>query len=119
MPIDRRRHPRVATDLPAEVLGPGDRGALPARVLNVSVGGVLIRGDAALHGHVVGAPDVFPVEADIRFDLPLGRVHLTGRHIHTRRLSADVFELGFKALRFHDGSAERLDAFVAEQLSRT
>jgi hypothetical protein len=106
MSSERRFSARVLTDLDAEVIN--DRGERThGRLCNLSVGGLSLRGDANLQQLVrqlqtaPGAPFT-PVEVQVTFSLPADDrrvpIILSCRHLHTRRVARDVFELGFKIL---------------------
>lgn len=110
MPVDRRYHPRVNTNLEATVLA-----TLRVRLLNVSASGILLGGNTQLHDLLLADPTTFPVEAEVVFELPQGPVRMTCRYIHTRRLSVDRFEMGFSILQHHGESQDRLEAFIAGQ----
>jgi hypothetical protein len=103
---ERRFTPRVITDFEAELVNAkGERGE--GLLCNLSLGGLLVRGDATLP-HLTRQPQTAPgapftpIDVEVRFVLPAGEetapVALPCRHMHTRRVARDVFELGFKIL---------------------
>jgi hypothetical protein len=106
MIIERRLYARVQTEVEAQVVNAqGERAQ--ARLCNLSMGGLSLRGDASLQQLVrqlhtsPGAPFT-PIEVEVTFTLPADEgpipVTLPCRHLHTRRVARDVFELGFKIL---------------------
>jgi hypothetical protein len=114
MTSERRFFSRAAVDLDAELVnGSGEH--CPAHLRNLSVEGLLLRGDASLQRlvrqpqSIPGAPLV-PIDVEVSFMLPAvgGPVpmKLACRHLHTRRVSQDVFELGFTVL---PGQVEQTD----------
>jgi hypothetical protein len=120
MSSERRFSARVLTDLDAEVIN--DRGErTQGRLCNLSLGGLSLLGDANLQQVVrqlqtaPGAPFT-PVEVQVAFLLPAddGRVPvaLSCRHLHTRRVARDVFELGFKILGTEGDRPAALGAYL-------
>jgi hypothetical protein len=120
MNSERRFSPRVFTDLEAELVntqGERDR----ARLCNLSLGGLSLRGDANLQRLVrqaqttPGAPFT-PVEVEVRVSLPVSgdpvSVALTCRHMHTRRVAHDLFELGFRILASEGQQPETLGEYL-------
>jgi hypothetical protein len=120
MSSERRFSPRVLTDLHAEVINArGERNN--ARLCNLSLGGLLLRGDANLQQltrqqQTTPGSSFAPVEVEVRLSLPAGKdntpVSLTCRHLHTRRVAHDLFELGFKILGQKTDSPEALGEFI-------
>lgn len=122
MTSERRFSARVLTDLEAEVIN--DRSErTQGRLCNLSLGGLSLRGNAELQQLVrqiqtaPGAPFA-PVEVQVRFSLPAKDgpllVALPCRHLHTRRVARDLFELGFKIL----GSNADRPAALGEYIRR-
>jgi hypothetical protein len=118
MVTERRLHPRIATDLEAEIVSPRDRALLQARLLNLSLGGLRIGGNSGLRDQLTADPGSSPIQVEVSFELSGTVVRLTCRHIHTLRLSADAFEFGFKIVDYHNDAEARLEAFVAGHLSK-
>jgi hypothetical protein len=120
MSSERRYFPRVLADLDAEVINTqGERNT--ARLCNLSLGGLLLRGDANLQRLArqqqtnPGTPFT-PVEVQVRLSLPVGDgvvpASLLCRHLHTRRVAQDVYELGFKILTCDSADPEALGRYI-------
>jgi hypothetical protein len=106
MTSERRFSTRAAVDLDAELVnGSGEH--CFAHLRNLSVGGLLLRGDANLQRLVrqsqsIPGSHLVPIEVEVSFTVPAAGVpvpmKLACRHLHTRRVAQDVFELGFTVL---------------------
>ncbi|HVO09591.1 MAG TPA: PilZ domain-containing protein [Vicinamibacteria bacterium] len=108
-----RREPRVRVDLAAVLAGRAPR---PARVVDVSRIGCLLRSDAALDGGAV---------VDLRFDLPDGPVHTKAR-VAGASLDGDsppdgrpLFLAGLEFLGLAAADDARLRSFIHDEAKRS
>ncbi|MEH6652267.1 MAG: PilZ domain-containing protein [Motiliproteus sp.] len=98
-----RLHPRIPTQLMADVTNSNGE-TLPAKVVNLSPGGLMLLGDEPLK-HLVFAgqdpekdPLFHPVEVEIRIPLPgqLQPFYSRIRLLYIRRLSQNEYNMGFR-----------------------
>lgn len=118
MQAEMRLHPRVGVDLPAE-LEPFGGDCLDVRLINLSVGGVLIEGGEQLDQLLDASRRLktgAPVEVNLHFGLEAGPVHCHCRLIHMRRLAQDRYQMGMKILSVADDSLELLSRYVESRL---
>ncbi len=118
--INFRKFRRVNMELPVEVVNRlGER--RQARLINLSLEGLMLVSNAAGHAHVLKEPDdpsvpPFPVKVRVRFSLPRSQkseyLHLLCSHAHTRRLSQDAFQIGFRTLQFEGDSRRQIESFI-------
>jgi len=92
-----RLHPRMPTNLPAEMIF-SDQLSLDVTMRNLSLGGMLVEGDSQLQHAVDDHRPGFPVEVELHFGLNGLPVSCRCRLIHTRRCSQTLFQMGFKLL---------------------
>ncbi|KEA61941.1 hypothetical protein ADIMK_4088 [Marinobacterium lacunae] len=111
---DRRLHPRVDTDLDAQVLVGQDN--LPVRMVNLSVGGLMIEGSGQLAG-LSASPATGTIEIGVRFDLEHQPVNGTCRVVYKRRLSADKAALGLKIIDMDEALRAAIDRYVRKNLT--
>lgn len=114
MSAERRVHPRVGCQLPAELearLG----NSYSVTLTNISVGGCLAEGqldlkelaDRALRG---------PVELELSFGLE-EPIHCHCRLIYTRRLTQTRFAIGLRFLSLPDRHRDAINHFLSTQVS--
>lgn len=118
MQAEKRLHPRVGVDLPAE-LEPYGGECFDVRLINLSLGGLLVEGDEQLeklidvNRRTAGAA---PVEVNIHFGLEQGAVHCHCRLIHMHRLAQNRFQMGMKILSIADTHHQSLSRFIEARL---
>jgi len=118
---DRRRYPRVATRLPAQLISDGNP-VLAATVINLSRLGLLVAFDQGIAyrllpgGHI---PSRATPTLSITFELEDStgnriEIDTRCRIIELRRFSQDEFHLGVQFIGFGDRGFELLNQFVID-----
>jgi hypothetical protein len=118
-----RKYQRVGADLPCELCFPED-GSAPARILNLSAGGLkfscghdtffrVLPEDQRTPGQVTG------VEIGIRFQFQSGHqaptsLQLNVRVVHTERLAQDKFHVGVMFIDLDESVARILENYIEE-----
>ncbi|WP_299197087.1 PilZ domain-containing protein [uncultured Amphritea sp.] len=112
MLTDSRLHPRVETDFEVQVGIPGDNTG--ARIINLSVEGLAIRGSQALEQVLktdnVSAKGVS--EHVVSFSMPEGELTEVCRLVHVRRLSQSRFEFGLKFVELNPQDMQIIANYV-------
>lgn len=113
MHADLRMHPRMTTEIPAEMIL-SDEVAVDVLIRNISLGGMMVEGSDQMFQAVQQQVPAFPVEVEIHFGLQGAPVHCHCRLIHTTRKRQDLYHMGFKALSMDEHSAEQIRQVLAE-----
>lgn len=114
---ERRHYPRVAADLPLEIVTEGGESA-KGTIRNLSVGGVEISCDRWCADRILpSGHQAFPgqpIKAQLRLSLPAADgsnqpVEAAGEIVVSRRMSQNEYRVGIHFLRL-DGDGEQLVA---------
>lgn len=116
MLTDSRLHPRVETDLEVQVGIPGDNTG--ARIINISVGGMAIRGNQELEQvlKTANANARGVSEHVVSFSMPAGELSEVCRLVHVRRLSQSRFEFGLKFVELNPRDRQIISNYVASHV---
>ncbi len=120
MASERRHYPRVATDLPLEVLTEGGETAR-GTICNLSMGGVEISCDRGCADRILpSGHQAFPgqpIRAQLRLQLPAAdgavtAVQASGEIVVSRRMSQDEFRVGIHFLNFDGDGEQAVERYV-------
>jgi len=111
MHANRRLYPRLNTDLSGDLRCRGQY--CPVRVVNLSLGGLLIEGDLAS----LTLPDSQGTrELELCFNIGSLCIDVRCRLVYTRRLSCKRIALGLHMLTLSPQGRDEIDAYVSKQL---
>lgn len=116
MHSELRMHPRMPTELQAEIKLPDEHSVI-VMIRNISLGGIMLEGDDRMHTAIQQQPS-FPVEVDVHFQLENKSVCGRYRLIHTVRRRQDMFHMGFMSLMM-DASSTALIKRLLEDYEAT
>lgn len=116
-----RRHQRASVDLPCELCLPGG-GSAPARILNLSVGGLkfccgqdtlcdMLPEGQRMPGQVAG----ITIGICLQFpsgDAPHTRLRVKVSVVHTERLAQDKYHVGVQFIDLNEASARAVEDYV-------
>ncbi|MEH6577985.1 MAG: PilZ domain-containing protein [Amphritea sp.] len=108
---DRRLHPRVNVDLEVKIGISGDNTG--ARIVDISLGGVSIKGNHEL-ATILKLDLDQPHGCDymVSFDLPGKHLSILSRLVHVRRLSQHDYVFGIKFLNLSAEDIESLSDYI-------
>ena len=118
-----RQHCRVAADIACDVGNESGAGLLPARILNLSIGGLKFRCgmqviDSILPQDQRTPGQILDVEMDIVFELPQEgaasplSVRTRATIIHSERLAQDEFHVGVQFIGLEKYMSESLESYI-------
>ncbi|WP_296055967.1 PilZ domain-containing protein [uncultured Amphritea sp.] len=112
MLTDSRLHPRAEADFEVRVGIPGDNTG--ARITNISLGGIAIRGGQALEQVLKAdyANTRGTREHVVSFTMPGGELSEVCRLVHVRRLSQNSFEFGMKFVGLNSHDTEIISTYI-------
>ncbi|WP_027855153.1 PilZ domain-containing protein [Marinobacterium litorale] len=113
MQLERRLHPRVATDLSGLVRFEGQ--AYPVSLVNISLSGFLIEGDGELT-KLQAPPGCGGLDVQLRFQLDGEPINALCRVVYKRRLSINRTALGLTIISLPDDEVAIVDRFVERHL---
>ncbi len=117
-----RQHLRVATDMACEVGGDECGGRLPARILNLSIGGLKFSCGLQVVNSILPEDQRTPgqildVEMDVSFELPQGDapalpVRTRSKVVHSERLAQDEFHVGVQFMDLAETVTGPLESYI-------
>lgn len=113
MLADNRLHPRVATNLEVKAGIPGE--SSQARVVDISLGGVTIKGDGELARVLVlnqDNPQGESADHVVCFDLPTQEFSNVCRLVNIQRLSQVELEFGLKFLELDMRDVASISVYI-------
>ena len=111
VPADRRLYPRVNADLEVKIGIPGDNTG--ARIVDISLGGVSIKGNHEL-------ATILKLDLDqphgcnhmVSFDLSSKKLSILCRLVHVRRLSQHDYVFGINFLSLDESDVASLSGYI-------
>ncbi|WP_432470885.1 PilZ domain-containing protein [Amphritea sp. HPY] len=117
MLADSRLHPRVVTSLEVKVGTHGDN--THARIIDISLGGVTIKGDGELaQALALENSQGEGGEHQLSFDLPSQAFSKLCRLVHVRRLSQIEYEFGLKFLELNLNDVAAISDYINNHVRR-
>jgi hypothetical protein len=121
-----RKYSRVNTDFPCKV-GPSDSKVSPARLLDLSIGGLKFSCNHATIKRIMPNEQqalglILGVEIVVHFSIKLENQHpiavkTPARVIHSERLAQDLFHIGIQFLGLDATTASKLEAYIEELMA--
>ena len=118
-----RQHCRVAADIACDVGNESGAGLLPARILNLSIGGLKFRCGMQVIDNILPQDQRTPgqildVEMDIAFELPQEGatpplpVRARATIVHSERLAQDEFHVGVQFIDLEESIYGPLESYI-------